>query len=346
VSRAARDWALPRPLGRSPVHVTGLGFGGAPIGNLYVGISDEQAHSAVEAAWDAGIRYFDTAPLYGHGQSEQRLGRVLRNYPRSDYVLSTKVGRLLRPTGPHATPDVFADAGAFEPYFDFSREGILRSVDASLKRLGTDRIDVVLVHDPDDHEDEAMRHAFPTLVDLREEGVISAIGCGMNQSAMLERFVIHVDLDCILLAGRYSLLDRSGADALLPACAARGVGVIIGGVFNSGILIDPDDHPTYDYAAASDDLIARARRLRSVCEGHGVSLATAALQFTLRHPAVSTVLVGARSLAEVTFDVAAASSAIDEALWTAIEALEPAGRGDSRSADSAKGDRADPGCVV
>jgi D-threo-aldose 1-dehydrogenase len=327
MSRAARDWALRRPLGRSAVHVTGLGLGGAPIGNLYVGVSDEQAHAAVKAAWDAGIRYFDTAPLYGHGQSEQRLGRVLGNYPRSDYVLSTKVGRLLRPTGSDTTPSVFADAEAFEPYFDFSREGILRSLDASLKRLGTDRIDVVLVHDPDDHEDEAMHHAFPTLMKLREEGVVSAIGCGMNQSAMLERFVTHVDLDCILLAGRYSLLDRSGADTLLPVCAARGLGVIVGGAFNSGILIDPDDHPTYDYAAAPDNLVVRARKLRSVCESHGVSLAAAALQFTMRHPAVSAVLVGARSLAEVNLDVSLASTTIDEALWPKLEALALAGPG-------------------
>jgi D-threo-aldose 1-dehydrogenase len=327
VSSAPRDWALRRRLGGSAVHVTGLGLGGAPIGNLYVGVTDEQAHATVEAAWDAGIRYFDTAPLYGHGQSEQRLGRVLRNYPRRDYVLSTKVGRLLRATGSDTTPSVFADAEALEPYFDFSREGILRSLDASLKRLGTDRIDVVLVHDPDDHEDEAMSHAFPTLIRLREEGVVSAIGCGMNQSAMLERFVTRVDLDCILLAGRYSLLDRSGADTLLPACAARGLGVIVGGAFNSGILIDPDDHPTYDYAAAPNDLITRARKLRSVCESHGVSLAAAALQFTMRHPAVSAVLVGARSLAEVNLDVASASSDIDEALWPEIEALALAGGG-------------------
>jgi aryl-alcohol dehydrogenase-like predicted oxidoreductase len=332
VSTEARDWALRRPLGRSAVDVTGLGLGGAPIGNLYVGVSDEQAHATVEAAWDAGIRYFDTAPLYGHGQSEQRLGRVLRSRPRGDYVLSSKVGRLLRPTGPDMTPTVFADAEALEPYFDFSREGILRSLEASLKRLGTDRIDVVLVHDPDDHEDEAMRQAFPTLVGLREEGVVSAIGCGMNQSAMLERFVTHVDLDCILLAGRYSLLDRSGADTLLPACAARGLGVIIGGVFNSGILIDPDDHPTYDYSAAPDDVVARARSLRSLCESHGVSLAAAALQFTMRHPAVSAVLVGARSLAEVNLDVASASTAIDEALWPEIEALVLTGQGESGGA--------------
>jgi D-threo-aldose 1-dehydrogenase len=327
VNIEASDWALRRPLGRSAVQVTGLGLGGAPIGNLYIGVSEEQAHAAVEAAWDAGIRYFDTAPLYGHGQSERRLGRALRNYPRSDYVLSTKVGRLLRPTGPEKTPSVFADAESLEPYFDFSREGILRSLDASLERLETDRIDVVLVHDPDDHEDEAMRHAFPTLMDIREQGVVSAIGCGMNQSAMLERFVTNVDLDCILLAGRYSLLDRSGADTLLPACAARGLGVIIGGVFNSGILIDPDDHPTYDYAAAPDDLVARARRLRSTCESHGVPLAAAALQFAMGHPAVSAVLVGARSLAEVDLDVASASTSIDETLWRDIEALAPTGPG-------------------
>jgi len=317
------DWSVPRRLGRSPVRVTGLGFGGAPIGNLFTGVSDEQAEAAVAAAWDAGIRYFDTAPLYGHGLSEQRLGRALQDRPRSDYVLSTKVGRLLRPPGHDVAPSVFVDAGALEPSFDFSRDGILRSLDASLERLGADRIDVVLVHDPDDHEDEAMRQAFPALVGLRDEGVIAAIGCGMNQSAMLERFVERVDLDCILLAGRYSLLDRSGAATLLPACAARGVGVILGGVFNSGILIDPDDRPTYDYADAPDALVRRARRLRTLCEARGVTLPAAALQFALRHPAVNAVLVGARSAVEVAADVAAASLQIDETLWAELDVVAP-----------------------
>ena len=273
----------------------------------------------MDTAWSAGIRYFDTAPLYGHGLSEQRLGRALKGRPRSEFVLSTKVGRVLRPAGDDPVPSVFVDAGALEPVFDFSRDGILRALDASLGRLGLDGIDVVFVHDPDDHEDEAMQEAFPTLIGLREQGVIAAVGCGMNQSAMLERFVKQVDHDCVLLAGRYSLLDRSGAKTLLPACSARGVGVVLGGVFNSGILVDPDVSPTYDYAEASEPLVARARRMRSLCEARGVALPAAALQFALRHSAVSAVLVGARSADEVVADVAAASVQIDETLWAELD---------------------------
>jgi D-threo-aldose 1-dehydrogenase len=301
--------------------VTGLGFGGAPIGNLFTGVSDEQARSAADAAWDAGIRYFDTAPLYGHGLSEQRLGRALNGRRREDYVLSTKVGYGLRPPLAEVAPSVFAEADALEPYFDYSRDAVLRSFEASLERLGVDRIDIVLVHDPDDHEDDAVRQAFPTLVGLREEGVIAAVGCGMNQSAMLERFVERVDLDCVLLAGRYSLLDRSGGVTLLPACAARGIGVILGGVFNSGILVDPDESPTYNYEPAPDVLVARARELKALCEARGATLPAAALQFAMRHPTVSAVLVGARSAGELTADVDAASMTIDETLWGEIDAV-------------------------
>ncbi len=316
-----RDWLVRRKVGGRPVEVTGLGFGGAPIGNLFASLSDDQAGAAVDAAYEAGIRYFDTAPLYGHGLSERRLGRALRARPRNDYVLSTKVGRLLRPAGHEVAQSVFigTDVGALEPYFDFSRDGIRRSLEASLERLGTDRVDIVFVHDPDDHEDEAMQHAFPTLVGLRDEGVIGAIGCGMNQSEMLERFVARVDLDCILLAGRYTLLDRSGSTTLFPACRERGIGVILGGVFNSGVLVDPDNSPTYDYETASAALVARARRMRSLCEDHGVSLPAAALLFALRHPAVTSVLVGVRSVAEVVADVAAATTAIDERLWAELD---------------------------
>jgi D-threo-aldose 1-dehydrogenase len=302
--------------------VTGLGFGGAPIGNLFTGVSDEQAGAAVDAAWDAGIRYFDTAPLYGHGLSEQRLGRALAGRPRAEYVLSTKVGYALRPPEGEPVPSVFADVDALETYFDYSRDAVLRSFEASLDRLGVDRIDVVLVHDPDDHEDEALQQAFPALLALREEGVIAAVGCGMNQSAMLERFVERVDLDCVFLAGRYSLLDRSGGVALLPACAARGIGVILGGVFNSGILVDPDASPTYDYEDAPDALIARARALKSLCEAHGATLPAAALQFAMHHTDVTAVLVGARSAGELIADVDAASMAIDETLWGEIDAVD------------------------
>jgi D-threo-aldose 1-dehydrogenase len=318
---APADWSARRRLGERGPAVTQIGLGCAPIGNLFAGVSDEDAYATVGAAWNAGIRYFDTAPLYGHGVSERRVGRALGTRARSDYVLSTKVGRVLQPAGPERAPSVFTDVGDLEPAFDFSRDGIMRSLDASLTRLGTDRIDVALVHDPDDHEADALRDAFPALLRLRDEGVVAAIGCGMNQTAMLERFVERVDLDCVLLAGRYSLLDRSGV-ALLAQCAARGIGVVLGGVFNTGVLIDPDAHPTYDYAAASESVLERARRLRGVCEARGIPLAAAALQFAMRHPAVTTILVGARSPTEIEVDTGYAETVIADDLFGALDAVE------------------------
>jgi D-threo-aldose 1-dehydrogenase len=316
------DWPTRRPLGERGPAVSGLGLGCAPIGNLFAGVSEDDARATVDAAWDAGIRYFDTAPLYGHGISERRLGRALAARSRSDYVLSTKVGRVLRPAGAQRAATIFTDVGDLEPEFDFSHDGIMRSLEDSLARLGIDRIDVALVHDPDDHEDDALRHAFPTLLRLRDEGVVTAIGCGMNQTAMLDRFVARVDVDCVLLAGRYSLLDRRGAE-LLEQCAARGVGVILGGVFNTGVLVDPDaPHPRYDYVAAPPTVLERARRLQAACAARGIALGAAALQFAMRHPAVTTVVVGARSAAELELDIGYAATPIDDDLFEALDALE------------------------
>ena len=308
-----------RPLGRRGPSVTRIGLGCAPIGNLFTRVSDEDAAATIDAAWDQGIRFFDTAPLYGHGLSERRLGRALARRPRTQFVIATKVGRLLRPApaGRHTT--IFADAPPLDPVFDYSRDGVLVSIDESLERLALDRIDVVHVHDPDDHEAEALAGAFPALIELRDQGVIGAVGCGMNQTAMLERFVERVDLDCVLLAGRYTLLDRSGADRLLPLCQQRGIGVIIGGVFNSGLLADPDGQPTYDYIDAPRALVERARRMRARCQQRGVELPAAALRFAMRHPAVTSVVVGARNAVEITLDVALAATRIDDALWDDLE---------------------------
>lgn len=310
-----------RALGRRGLRVTQFGLGCAPIGNLFSAVSDIDAATTVDAAWDEGIRLFDTAPLYGHGLSELRLGRALARYDRDTYTLATKVGRLLRtPTGaPPAT--IFVDAPHLVPTPAFSRDDVLRSIEESLIRLSADRLDIVHVHDPDDHEDEALSGAFPTLVQLREEGVIGAVGCGMNQFEMLGRFVERVDLDCVLLAGRYTLLDRRGADQLLPRCVERGVGVIVGGVFNSGLLVDPDLNQTYDYAPAQEVMVERAKAMRSACQRHGVSLAGAAIQFALNHPAVSSVVVGARSASELRADVAAAHDTIPPALWDELLSL-------------------------
>ena len=308
-----------RQLGPRGVQVTRIGLGCAPIGNLFAAVSDTDAAATVDAAWDEGIRLFDTAPLYGHGLSERRLGRALAHHDRDSYTLSTKVGRLLRPPTGTAPSTMFVGAPSLVPTPAFSRDDVMRSIEESLERLSLDRLDIVHVHDPDDHESEALDGAFPALIELREAGVIRAVGCGMNQAEMLDRFVERVDLDCVLLAGRYTLLDRRGADLLLPRCLERGVGVIVGGVFNSGLLIDPDLHQTYDYAPARPDVVKRARSMRAACERHGVGLAAAAIQFALNHPAVCSVVIGARSAAEVRADVGDAQVTIPRALWDELE---------------------------
>ena len=310
-----------RQLGPRGVQVTRIGLGCAPIGNLFAAVSDTDAAATVDAAWDEGIRLFDTAPLYGHGLSELRLGRALAHHDRDSYTLSTKVGRLLRPPTDTAPSTMFVGAPSLVPTPAFSRDDVMRSIEESLERLSLDRLDIVHVHDPDDHESEALDGAFPALIELREAGVIRAVGCGMNQAEMLDRFVERVDLDCVLLAGRYTLLDRRGADLLLPRCLERGVGVIVGGVFNSGLLIDPDLHQTYDYAPARPDVVKRARSMRAACERHGVGLAAAAIQFALNHPAVCSVVIGARSAAEVHADVGDAQVTIPRALWDELEGL-------------------------
>jgi D-threo-aldose 1-dehydrogenase len=290
-----------------------LGLGCASIGNLYAALGDEDAQATVDAAWDAGIRFFDTAPHYGVGVSEQRLGTALQRRPRDQFTVATKVGRLLADGADPNT--IFDDVPKLHSVFDFSRSGVLRSLESSLKRLGLDRVDIVHVHDPDDHAEEALGGAFPALRKLREEKVIGAIGCGMNHSALLTRFVREADLDVVLIAGRYTLLDQSATDELLPECLDRGVDVIAAGVFNSGVLADPRPGAYFDYAPAPRDIIGRAEAMARTCEQHGTSLAAAAMQFPARHPAVSTVLVGMRTADEVARNAAAFNTAIPDALW-------------------------------
>lgn len=312
-------------LGRRGPQVSRIGLGCAPIGNLYDTVDEADAAATVDAAWQAGVRFFDTAPLYGHGLSERRLGRALAGRPRDEYVLCSKVGRLLRPTS-GKVDSIFAlpdddTTRAMAPVFDLSADGILRSIDESLTRLGTDHLDVALLHDPDDYEDQALAEALPTLVRLREEGVVSAVGVGMNQWEMLDRFVQRVDLDLVLVAGRATLLDRSGTEVLLPRCLDAGVGVVVGGVFNSGVLADPGPTATYDYGAVPKAVADRVDQLITACTRARVPLAAAALQWVLRQEAVSCVLVGARSAAEVETDVEWATTAVPEELWDELEAI-------------------------
>ena len=298
--------------------VTELGLGAAPLGNLFTPVSDDEAAACVDAAWDSGIRYFDTAPHYGIGLSERRLGAALRGRPRDAYTLSTKVGRLLEPVAEVTGDDLangFAVPATHRRIWDFSADGVRRSIEDSLTRLGLDRIDIAYLHDPDDHGPQALAEAYPALEKLRAEGVVRAIGAGMNQSAMLTRFVRETDTDVVLLAGRYTLLDQDGLTELLPEAQRRGVAVVVGGAFNSGLLADPKPGATFDYAVAPDALLQRALRIKAVCERHGVPLRAAALRFPLDHPAVRSVLVGTRSAAEITDAAAMVAHPIPAGLW-------------------------------
>jgi D-threo-aldose 1-dehydrogenase len=313
--------ALPRggltvdvPLGPIP-----LVFGGAPIGGLYSPVTDQAAAGTLAAAWAAGIRAFDTAPHYGAGLSERRIGEFLTGRPRDEFTVSTKVGRRLVP----ANGDVHGDEGfhgtpPLSRVRDYSRDGVRRSLEESLGRLGLDRVDIALIHDPDDFMGQAADEAYPALAGLRAQGTVRAVGAGMNSAAALAWLVERCDLDCVLVAGRYTLLDQSAAEVLFPLCLRRGVAVLAGGVFNSGILTRPDDGATYDYAPASSAVLERARRMRDACAQHGVPLPAAALQFTLHHPAITAAVVGARTAEEITVDVSYLETHIPGALWAEL----------------------------
>ncbi len=313
VVAADRRW-----LGRTGIEVSALGLGTAPLAGLYEEVDESNALMTVRAAHRAGLRLFDTAPLYGHGLAEERLGLGLRDVPAGEVVVATKVGRLLRPDAQLDPGNVFKGAPAVAPVFDFSAAGVARSLEESLVRLGLDRVDIVHLHDPDDHGEQALREALPELVRWRDDGVVGAIGVGMNQSEMLARFVREGDIDCLLLAGRYTLLDQGGLMELLPLCVERGVAIIAGGVFNSGLLADPRPGAHFDYAPAAPAVLERARRLGATCAAHDVPLKAAALQFPLAHPAVASVLTGTRSAEELEENVALFARDIPTELWSAL----------------------------
>ncbi len=306
-------------LGQTQLDVTRLGLGTAPLGGLFEALADDEAHRVVEAAWSAGIRFFDTAPQYGNGLAEQRLGAVLSSKPRDQYVLATKVGRLLRAGAPKES-DTFPGAPPLNPVFDFSYDGVMRSVEESVTRMGIDRIDVLHIHDPDEHFEEALSGAYPALDRLRKEGTIKAVGAGMNQAEMLARFAREASFDCFLLAGRYTLLDQVGLKELLPLCVERGIAIIAGGVFNSGILADPRPGTHYNYQAAPAELVERAARIKAVCERHGVSQKAVAIQFPLGHPAIPTVLTGCRAVEEVKENVESFRTPIPAVVWEDLKA--------------------------
>ena len=301
-----------------------LSLGCAQLGNLYREVSDAAARATVDTGWELGVRYFDTAPHYGLGLSERRLGAALRSRPRGEYVLSTKAGRLLEPveTVKGLDEDGFVVPATHRRIFDFSRDGIRRSLAESLDRLGLDQVDVVYLHDPDDRMREALENGYPALAELRDEGVVAAIGAGMNDAKLLVQLVRETEMDVVMLAGRYTLLEQDSLDDLLPACVESRVGVVAAGVFNSGLLARarPPDDARYEYGAAPGRLVDRARAIAAVCERHGTTLPAAALAFPLAHPAVVSVCIGARSAAQIERNVALYRGAIPPDLWSELRA--------------------------
>lgn len=296
--------------------VTAIGLGSAPLGGLFSPVSDADAEATLEQAWSAGIRFYDTAPLYGFGLAERRVGAFLRQQPRDSFAISTKVGRLLRaPDGASVEDDHYKGTQRERPVFDFSHDGVMRSVEESLVRLGLDRVDVLLVHDPDDHYDDAVSGAFRALQRLRADGTVKAIGAGMNQSEMLVRFAEAVPVDCFLLAGRYTLLDQGALDALFPLCQAKSIGILLGGIYNSGILADPRTSAKFNYQDADAALVARALELDELCRKHGTELKAAAFQFCMAHPAVTVAVMGARNAAEVADNIAMSERNVPQAFW-------------------------------
>ena len=313
-------------IGRTGLKISRLGLGGAPLAGLYQGVTHEAAARVVDTYLGHGLGFFDTAPLYGSGVSETRLGAALssrdrgHNAPaRESFVLASKVGRLLVPD-PARDQDVWSDdLPPVGPVFDYSYDGALRSLEESLSRLGLDRVDILHIHDPDNHYEEAMEGSYRALVRLREGGVIRAVGVGMNQAKMLARFAAEGDFDCFLCAGRYTLVDHTALDRLLPLCEARNVSIIVGGPYNSGILAQGAvDGAKFDYRKAPPHIVEKVRRIEAVCGRHGTPLKAAALQFPLAHPAVAAVIPGARSPEEVDENVRMFEVEIPEDFWSEL----------------------------
>jgi D-threo-aldose 1-dehydrogenase len=316
-----------RAIGRTDVTVSALGFGGAPIGNLFQEVSDVAAEATVAAARRAGIRYLDTAPHYGLGLSERRLGAALAGTARNSFTISTKVGRILVENEAKSGSDGengFAVPDDLGRVVDFSGDGVRRSIGESLDRLGLDSIDIALVHDPDDALEQTIRESLPALAALRDEGIVRAIGVGMNRWQPLQLLVERSDLDVVMIAGRWTLLDRS-ASPLLETCLERSVSVIAAAPFNSGILARADiqETSTFNYGPAGGELIESARRLAAICDRHGVELPTAALQFPLRHPAVVSVVCGMRTADEARINASLFTKPIPPELWQELDGEAP-----------------------
>jgi D-threo-aldose 1-dehydrogenase len=315
------------------LEVSTLGFGGAPLGNLYVAISDATAADTLQAAWDVGIRMFDTAPFYGLGLSEERFGKSLPAFPRDAYVLCTKIGRVLHDTRPEEVPPtIFREIPPRNYVFDYTYDGVMRSHAESLKRLKQDRIDILLVHDldtvihgPGEPYEKRLHQFFDgggyrAMEELRNSGTVRAIGAGLNEWQACARMLAHADFDCFLLASRYTLLEQGALESFLPLCEKRDIGIILGGPFNSGILVTGAvEGARYDYAPAPPEVLERVRRIEAVCRAHGVRLIEAALHFVLAHPAVKTVIPGANSPDQVKANIAVLGASIPPGFWSDLK---------------------------
>jgi D-threo-aldose 1-dehydrogenase len=314
-------WEETVEVGTTGLQIPRIGLGTAALGNFLEAMSDDDAIAVIRHALDAGITYFDTAPLYGHGLAERRLRAGIAGIPRDRLVLSTKVGRLLREGAPpdlsqyHEGVAFYKEVPSAGPVWDFSADGVRTSVAESLERMGVERFEILHLHDPDDHFAEASTTGYEGLADLRSRGLVRAIGAGMNGTAVQTALVRACELDVVLCAGRYTLLDQSAMDDLLPACEDRTVSVVVGGVFNSGVLADPSSGALYNYVPAPEDVITRAQAIGAVCARHDVPLAAVALQFPLAHPRVCSVLLGPRTIAELEADLKLLDVDVPDALW-------------------------------
>ena len=306
-------------------YISKLALGTAPLGGLFTAVSDEQGQATVLAALDSGINFIDTAPLYGHGNAERMIGSVLSK-TNKEYVISTKVGRVLKKFAPEEIAGKVEGLAAFIgvdptifPVFDFSRDGILRSIQESLERLNISSIDIALIHDADDRIDEAIKNSYPVLDELRSQGVIKGIGVGMNICSYATKAVKEMDLDVILIAGRYSLLDQSAQEVLFKECLKKQTGIMVGGVYNSGVLANPVPESTYNYVPVTPEILSKVKQIQALLLDFDISLTAAAIQFPLRHPAVTCVLTGSRSVTELNANIKDFDQTIPDAAWKALE---------------------------
>ena len=304
---------------KSGLQIPEFGIGTSPFGGLFASVSESAVADVIATSMEMGLNYFDTAPHYGMGSAEVRLGRNINHLPRSSFVVSTKVGRLIVPSEKADDPGWENSTAAVERLFDFSAAGIERSLLESLERLKIESVEMVFIHDPDGAADQAISEAYPVLERLRAEGIVKTIGIGITSNEIPTRFINETDIDVVLIALKYTLLDQSAATELLPTALKKGVSVIAGGVFNSGILTNPKAGATFNYEPASPEVLARAQKIEKFFLDRGVSLAQAALQFPMQHPAISAILVGCRSADEVTTNVALYNKEIDSHIWSEFD---------------------------